>query len=132
MRYKPLKGASRSNVGMSPLESPFTPSFLWIILRASAILLYLYTPLWKSKKDMYYFKFQFKILLLLVWWFSITSYLVLTTVIGISKAPEMVLAVTPKVTACRGVIDSFKSNVLLSQCKVEKYRPTPGMTLVID
>lgn len=61
-----------------------------------------------------------------------TSNRVLTTVMGISKAPDIERAVIPKEIACRAVNGSSKSKACFSQCNDEKYRPTPGITLVID
>lgn len=61
-----------------------------------------------------------------------TSNRVLTTVMGISKAPDIERAVMPKEIACRAVNGSSKSKACFSQCNDEKYRPTPGITLVID
>lgn len=61
-----------------------------------------------------------------------TSNRVLTTVMGISRAPDMERAVMPKEIACRAVNGSSKSRVCFSQWSDEKYRPTPGITLVID
>lgn len=61
-----------------------------------------------------------------------TSNRVFTTVMGISRAPDMDRAVMPKEMACRAVICSSRPKACFSQCNDEKYRPTPGITLVID
>lgn len=61
-----------------------------------------------------------------------TSNRVLTTVIGINKAPDMERAVMPKEIACRAVSGSSRLKTCFNQCNDEKYRPTPGITLVID
>lgn len=60
-----------------------------------------------------------------------TSYLVFMTVTGIRMVPAIVRAVIPIAIDCTGV-GLTNSNVFLSHCRVEKYRPTPGTTLVID
>lgn len=61
-----------------------------------------------------------------------TSNRVFTTVMGINRAPDMDRAVMPKETACIAVRGSCRSKVCFSQCSDEKYKPTPGTTLVID
>ena len=40
-------------------------------------------------------------------------------------------AVNPKTIASIGVVSS-RFEELFNQCKVEKYKPTPGATLIID
>ena len=72
------------------------------------------------------------ILLLLLLFSERTSNRVFTTVIGISKAPDIDLAVMPKEIACRAVRGSSRFKECFSQCSDEKYKPTPGITLVID
>lgn len=59
-------------------------------------------------------------------------YLVFTTVTGISKAPDIDRATTPRVTDCRGVIFPSGANLVLSQLRDEKYKPTPGTQRTID
>lgn len=61
-----------------------------------------------------------------------TSNRVFTTVMGINRAPDMDRAVMPKEMACRGVRGSSKLKACFNQCSDEKYKPTPGITLVID
>lgn len=61
-----------------------------------------------------------------------TSNRVFTTVMGISRAPDMDRAVMPKEMACRAVRGSSRLKACFSQCNDEKYKPTPGITLVID
>jgi len=61
-----------------------------------------------------------------------TSNRVFTTVIGINRAPDMDRAVMPKEMACRAVRGSSRLKACFSQCSDEKYKPTPGITLVID
>lgn len=61
-----------------------------------------------------------------------TSYLVFTTVIGMSKAPDIARAVEPKTIARIGERGSSHCKECFSQCRDEKYKPTPGTTLMID
>lgn len=61
-----------------------------------------------------------------------TSNRVFTTVMGINRAPDMDRAVMPKEMACRAVKGSSKLKACFNQCSDEKYKPTPGITLVID
>jgi len=61
-----------------------------------------------------------------------TSNRVFTTVIGINRAPDIDRAVTPNEMACTAVRGSSRLKVCFNQCSDEKYKPTPGITLVID